>query len=77
MNLHATYVGQWNLSIQRQVATNWLVSASLLGNNTVHSWSSRALDPAIYIPGNCAAGQYGLAVPAPVQQRVMYLRAAF
>jgi hypothetical protein len=56
-------VEQWNLTFQRQVAANWLVSASYLGNNGVHLWSSKALDPAIYVPGNCAAGQFGLTAP--------------
>jgi len=65
LNLHATYVEQWNLTIQRQVGANWLVSASYLGNNALHVWSSQAQDAAIYAPGNCAAGQYGLAAPGP------------
>ena len=41
----------WNLSIQKQVATDWLVSASYLGNHAVHVWGSRELNPGIYIPG--------------------------
>jgi hypothetical protein len=65
LDLHATYVEQWNLTIQRQVAANWLVSASYLGNNAVHLWSSQALNPAIYVPGTCADGQYGLAASGP------------
>jgi hypothetical protein len=45
-NLHATYVDQWNLTVQRQVTANWLVSASYLGSDAIHLWSSQALDPA-------------------------------
>jgi len=63
LNIHPTYMEQWNLTIQKQIGTNWLVSASYLGNDTVHLWSSVALDPATYIPGNCVAGQYGLTAP--------------
>ena len=65
LNIHATYVEQWNLTIQRQLAANWLVSASYIGNDAVHLWDSQALDGAPYIPGNCTAGQYGLAAPGP------------
>src|SRR5206468_4678679 len=37
-NLH---VDQWNLSLQRQVAGNWLVSASYIGNHTTHLSASQ------------------------------------
>jgi Carboxypeptidase regulatory-like domain/TonB dependent receptor len=65
LNLHPTYVEQWNLSLQRQISPNWLVSASYVGNDAVHLWSGRALDPAVYFAGTCAAGQYGLTAPGP------------
>ena len=54
------YVNQWNLGIQRQLGTDWLVSASYIGNLIVHVYGERDLNPAAYVPGNCAAGQYGL-----------------
>jgi hypothetical protein len=41
-----TQVHNWNLSIQRQLQPNWLVSASYIGNQTAHLWSTRALNPA-------------------------------
>ncbi len=67
LNVHPTYMEQWNFTLQRQVGRNWLLSASYLGNNTIHLWSSQAQDPAIYVAGNCVAGQYGLhSPPAPV-----------
>jgi hypothetical protein len=55
----------WNLSLQRQIATDWLVSASYMGSRAVHLWGAQELNPAIYVPGNCAAGQYGLTAPGP------------
>jgi hypothetical protein len=44
-------VSQWNLSLQKQVGTDWLVSASYLGNHTIHLWSIQPFNPAIYMPG--------------------------
>ena len=65
LNIHPTYVEQWNFTLQRQIGSNWLLSASYLGNNAVHLWDSVQLTPAVYIPGNCVAGQYGLTAPGP------------
>lgn len=65
LNLHTTYVEQWNLSIQRQLGKDWLLSGSYLGNNTIHMWAPLALDPSVYIPGTCAAGVYGLTAAGP------------
>jgi hypothetical protein len=56
----STYVATWNVTYQRQLAGNWMVSASYLGNKTTHLWIALERDPDIYIPGNCSAGQYGL-----------------
>jgi hypothetical protein len=63
-NLKSPQVSTWNLSIQRQMGS-WLLSASYLGNHTAHLWSSRELNPQVYIPGNCQAGQYGLTAAGP------------
>ncbi len=58
-NLKSNQENTWNLAIQRQVG-KWLLSASYVGNHSAHLWSGRELNPQIYIPGNCTAGQYGL-----------------
>jgi hypothetical protein len=42
-----------------------LLKASYLGNETAHLWTDQELNPALYIPGNCAAGQYGLKKAGP------------
>jgi hypothetical protein len=55
----------WNLSVQRQLGPNWMLSASYIGTETSHIWSQKALNPAIFIPGNCQAGQFGLTAAGP------------
>ncbi|HEV3202110.1 MAG TPA: TonB-dependent receptor, partial [Bryobacteraceae bacterium] len=50
-NLHAktTYLNQWNLSIQRRVGSDWLLTINYLGNNTIHLWTGNAQNPAIFL----------------------------
>jgi hypothetical protein len=64
-NLKTTSVNQWNLVVQRQVGRDWLLSASYLGSESEHLWASYQENPAVFIPGNCVAGQYGLAAAGP------------
>jgi hypothetical protein len=59
-NTQSMQLYQWNLALQKQIGTDWLVSGTYLGNNTVHMWVVRPANPSIYIPGNCSAGQFGL-----------------
>jgi len=42
-----TYMNQWNLSIQRQVGKDWLLSANYVGNNTIHMISEAYGNPAV------------------------------
>lgn len=65
LHVQNTYVEQWNLTLQKQLGSSWLLKASYLGNETAHLWTDQELNPAIYIPGNCVAGQYGLTKPGP------------
>jgi hypothetical protein len=65
----------WNLSIQREIPSSFLFTATYIGSHTTHLWMEQAANDATFIPGNCAAGQFGLAAPGPcsvtgnVQQR--------
>jgi carboxypeptidase family protein len=50
-NLKTPTVQTWNLTVQREVATNWLASASYLSTQMRHLWGSDEQNPAVYIPG--------------------------
>jgi hypothetical protein len=64
-NLKTPSTMNWNLVVQRQLGSDWLVSASYIGSESEHLWDSYQVNPAVYIPGKCAAGQYGLKVAGP------------
>ena len=52
LNLHHMYHQQWDLSYQRQVGPNWLVTAAYLGSKATHLRASVETNPAVYIPGS-------------------------
>jgi hypothetical protein len=43
----APTIYQWNLSVQRQVGKDWLMSATYMGTETAHLWISIPLNPSI------------------------------
>lgn len=45
----------WNLAVQRQVGSDFLVSASYLGSHVIHMLMTAPLNPAIFFPGNSDA----------------------
>ena len=55
LHLKPTYLQQWNLSVERQVGANLLLSATYFGNNTIHMPTATELDPAIFGPGATVA----------------------
>ena len=56
-------VVQWNLSVQRQIGSDWLTSVSYLGSETSHMWSLENLNPAIFM-GLGACTLNGVTYPA-------------
>jgi hypothetical protein len=50
INPKPTYVEQWNVTYQRQLPANWLLSVSYLGNHTTHLWIAEERNPAIFNP---------------------------
>ena len=72
-NLRVTYMMQWNLSYQRQLGKDWLVTGNYLGNASRHIWGSTDINYAVPTAGattgntnnrrltyltNAATGQY-------------------
>jgi len=56
IQIRTPYMQQWNVSVQRQFGDGWLLTGNYLGNRSLHRWTNRAINPAIYIPGACGAG---------------------
>ena len=50
-DLKVTYMMQWNVSYQRQIAKDWMVSANYLGNASRHIWGSTDINYASPIAG--------------------------
>jgi hypothetical protein len=48
-NFHPVYMNQWNLSIQRQIGKDWLLSANYLGNSTIHMISGENVNPSVFL----------------------------
>src|ERR1019366_2699325 len=48
-NFKPTYMNQWNLSIQRQLGKDWLVTANYVGNNTIHLISNENINQAVFL----------------------------
>jgi hypothetical protein len=58
-------VTQWNLAYERQLPGRMMFDVTYMGSRTTNIWLGYEENPAIYIPGNCQAGQYGLTAPGP------------
>jgi hypothetical protein len=46
------YVHQWNLSVQKQLGQDLMVSANYSGNSSIHLWTGRNINPVVYLPGS-------------------------
>jgi len=53
-NMKTTEVHLWNLTLQKQVGTDWLFSAAYIGSETEHLWYTYQTNPSQIVP--CANG---------------------
>jgi hypothetical protein len=67
-DLKTTQQYSWNLAVQRQLTPSLFASATYVGTHLIHTWNAIELNPGLFIPGNCAAGQYGLTATGPCTQ---------
>ena len=49
-DLKKAYVNQWNLSVQKQFGTDWLVAGNYIGNSVIHVLDREEANPAVYDP---------------------------
>jgi hypothetical protein len=70
-NFATSYSQDYTLSVQRAIATNWLVQAAYIGNKGTKEFDSHNINPAIYIPGVGPDGQ-PLSTTANTQSRRIY-----
>ena len=54
-DLRTASTNAWNLSLQRQLGEDWLVSGSYMGTNIIHTWPNKSVNPAVYFPGRADA----------------------
>lgn len=74
-----TYLNQWNISVQRQLGSDWLVTANYLGNNTIHLWTGNSQNPAVFLGlGACTIAGVNYPVCSTTgnqnQRRVFFLQ---
>jgi hypothetical protein len=66
-NFHPVYMNQWNLSVQRQIGQDWLLTANYVGNSTIHMISSENINPAVHFSNgtNVCTLPNGLMITGP------------
>jgi hypothetical protein len=47
LNIKPMYVQSWNLSLEKQLGHDWLISASYLGSKTTHIWIAYEANPGL------------------------------
>jgi hypothetical protein len=49
-DMHPMYVQNWNMSVEKQFANDWMVSATYLGSKTTHIWAAYEANPGLDVP---------------------------
>jgi hypothetical protein len=46
-----SYINQWNMSVQKQIGSDWLVTGNYIGSSVIHQMYEHEANPAVYLPG--------------------------
>ena len=68
LNIKPTYVMQYNLSVEKQVGSSWLLSVTYLGNQQRHLWGNNEANPGAQgpcPPGYALPSEFGACKPGP------------
>ncbi|HTZ99538.1 MAG TPA: TonB-dependent receptor [Candidatus Aquilonibacter sp.] len=68
LNIKPTYVMQYNLSVEKQVGSSWLLSITYLGNQQRHLWGNNEANPGAQgpcPPGYPLPSEFGACKPGP------------
>jgi hypothetical protein len=76
LNPKTPYSEQWNVSIQREFGSNWLVEANYVGDAFMHLEGGDQANPGVYIPGSCTING-APANPCSTSGNVNYRRALY
>jgi hypothetical protein len=49
LHAHAPMSSQWNLSLQRQIGADWLLTANYIGSNSIHLATGTELNPGVFL----------------------------
>jgi Carboxypeptidase regulatory-like domain len=79
LHVNPTYLNQWNLSIQKQVGRDWLVTGNYLGDSTIHLWTGNQENPAVFMGlGPCVINNVSYSTCSTLanvnQRRLLYLQ---
>ena len=55
-NFTTGYMQQWNLSVQREVAAEMVVTGAYVASKGTHSWVGQNINPGVFIPGQSTPG---------------------
>jgi len=75
----APYLNQWNLSIQKQLGQDWLLTLNYIGNTSIHLTTSNLANPAVFMGlGACTINNVNYPVCSTTgnqnQRRGLYLQ---
>jgi len=76
INLKPSYTQTWNLSIEKQFLTNWVLTMSYLGSHSLHSGAGNEINPAVYIPGTCGTAACSTTGNTNARRRLSLINAA-